>query len=77
MLTDTERKRRLALILTEEESAEVDWLAVASMSNELLQQLSPPVPVIVEAYLTQYAIRKADPLFARAQRLQLASYLRT
>ena len=63
--------------ITERVTAELNWLAVAAMSNELLQHLPSPSPVIVEAFLTQYAIRKADPLFARTQRVQLVSYLRS
>jgi hypothetical protein len=78
MLTEDELKRRLGLILgLEEHGDDADWFAIASLSVELLEELSEPVPLLVRAYLTDCDIRRVNRSFASGQRSALIQYLRT
>ena len=72
-----ELKMRLGRILAEEEADRpVDWLAVESLSDELLGELRMPVPLIVDEYLRGSERRRQDGVFGNAQRVQLLQFLR-
>lgn len=78
MLTESEMKHRIGLILGIEERADqADWFAIASLSADLLQQLPEATPLIVKAYLADSDIRRVSESFARGQRSQLVKYLRS
>jgi len=77
MLTESELKSRIGLILSLEENGdEADWFAITSLSAELLQQIPEKIPQIVKAYLTDSDIRRASASFACDQVSQLTEYLR-
>ena len=78
MLTESELKTRIGLILgLEEHRDQADWYAIASLSAELLQELPETTPLIVKAYLTDTDIRRVSSGFAGEQRSQLLGYLRS
>jgi hypothetical protein len=70
-----ELKRRLGQILAKEEEPNVDWGAVATMSDELAGDLGDMRPPIVADYLTSVARRREDSVFGHAQRSALALHL--
>jgi hypothetical protein len=76
MKTD-ELKRRLSLILAEEEGSDVDWDAVAAMSAQLTADLGHSLPPIASDFLVSVERRREDPVFALAQRSVLLQYLRS
>jgi hypothetical protein len=77
MLTEAELKRRVGLILgLEEHGDQTDWFAIASLSVELLTNLSKSGPLIVRAYLTDSDIRRVNRSFANGQRSAIIQYLR-
>lgn len=69
-------KRRLGQILAEEEGPDADWNAVAALSAQLVAELGPGLPSIAESYLASVEQRRADAVFAHAQRSELVQYLR-
>jgi hypothetical protein len=71
-----ELKRRLGLILLEEEGPDVDWDIVAAMSAELTADLGYSLPPIAKDYLVSVERRRKDSVFALAQRSLLVRYLR-
>ena len=78
MLTETELKDRMGLILgLEEHGHDADWFAIANLSADLLKEIPEGTPKIVKAYLTDSDLRRASANFARAQRSDLILYLRS
>jgi hypothetical protein len=76
-LRDTEVKRRLGLILTQEERPDVDWPLVARLCDDLAHELGAEAPAIVQEYLASFEKRRLDPMFAHAERSELVRYLRS
>ena len=78
MLTESELKQRLGLILGIEELGDrADWFAIARLSVELLEQLPDSVPSAIRAYLTDSDLRRASRNIAKGQRSALVQYLRS
>lgn len=78
MLTESELKSRIGLILgIEEQGDQANWFAIANLSVELLESLPSSVPQIVKAYLADYDIRRVSRGFANTQRFALIQYLRS
>jgi len=74
---EEEIKRRLGGILAKEEGDNVpDWDCVKSLSSALLQEVNAHPHEIVTAYLADCDKRRADAVFALAQRSELLRFLR-
>lgn len=69
-------KRRLGLILAQEEGPNVDWTKVAEMSAQLSAECGPSLDPIAAGFLECVEQRRSDPLLAQSQRSQLVLYLR-
>lgn len=72
----------MALILALEEDSVVDWAQVQSLSANLANDLEADLPAIsqdsfVFEYLTGWELRRADPIFAHAQRSSLVAFIRS
>ena len=76
-MNSDELKRRLGQILAEEEGPGTDWNAVAALSAQLVADYGPELPSIAKSYLASEELRRADAVFAHAQRSQLVEYLQT
>ena len=78
MLSESELKHRLGLILSiEERGDQADWFAITRLSAELLEDLPETTPLIVRAYLTDSDIRRVSVNVANAQRSEIIHYLRS
>jgi hypothetical protein len=80
-MTLDELKSKLTFLLGEEEEREVDWTLVEHLSLGLQEELrlgSPPdFPAdLLDDYLSGFARRREDPVFAQAQRSELVAFLR-
>jgi hypothetical protein len=80
-MTIEELKSELAIILSEEERADVDWAEVSALSRTLHELLlsDPPAfypELLVEEYLSGADRRRDDPVVAHAQRSRLVAFLR-
>jgi hypothetical protein len=81
-MTLSELRKSLALILSLEEDSPVDWTQVQSLTSNLANDLGAGVMAIstdpfVFEYLTGWELRRADPVFAHAQRTSLAAFIRS
>jgi hypothetical protein len=76
-MNSDELKRRLGQILAEEEGPGSDWKTVAALSAQLVADYGPGLPSTAKSYLASEELRRADAVFAHAQRSELVDYLRT
>ena len=80
-MTADELKRSLAELLSQEESATVDWERIQDLSIELLTRLRAqdgldyPIEIVIP-YLTNFEMRRADADEAGRQYATLTAYLR-
>ena len=80
-MTADELKRSLAELLSQEESATVDWERIQDLSIELLTRLRAqdgldyPIEIVIP-YLTSFEMRRADADEAGRQYATLTAYLR-
>jgi hypothetical protein len=77
LISDAELKRRLGLIVAQEETQDVDWALVARLCDELAADVGTDAPLLVQEYLASLGRRQSDGAFAHSQRSQLVDYLRS
>jgi hypothetical protein len=76
LISDTELKHRLGLIVAQEEAQDVDWDLVARLCDELAADVGIDAPLLVQEYLASFGQRQSDSVFAHSQRSRLVDYLR-
>jgi hypothetical protein len=77
LISDSDLKHRLGLIITQEQEPGVDWAVVSCLCAALARDIGETERGPVKDYLGTSGRRKSDFVFAHAQRSELISYLRS